>query len=407
MSSRRDFLKNASLIGAGSQLLTACPAVSLTSDSNWHLISQQFLKEPSGMLNFNTGSAGMLPIPVINAYINNTKALSTNAAYSYKEKSKDEVRSYLNRLAQMINCGADEIAFVRNTTDGINLVLNGFPFSNGDEVIVSDLAYPYVLYMMKQLEERKLIRLVKIKVDHLSDEQDLINQYQDAITDKTRLIIVTAVTHQLGKIMPVKAITQLAKQQSIEVLVDAAHCIGQMHQDIEDLSCDYYVSSLHKWLSAPHGTGLLYIKKDRIAAIEPQLSCPKPSAADMGKFEYTGTIAFQNALTMGSVLDFQETIGATRKYNRIKELADMMIAEMDKIPQMELVTDRTEHLGMVSFIADRQAHILQSMEKDFGIHFKLSRYKPKQVVIRLSLNIHLLEADIKYFSKSLQKVLAS
>ena len=405
MSSRRNFLKDISYAGVGIHFVSSCQTLELSQTSSWKEISDQYYKHPNDLLNFNTGSAGCMPIPIYNSYVANTKKLCSHAPYEVKDAEKTQVAASMQKLASMVGVEDDTLTLVRNTTEGINLILQGYPFSDGDEIVISDMAYPYVNYTLKNMRETTgiIIKTVPVTID--DSDSEIIRKYDEVISSNTALVIITAVTHQIGFKMPVEGVCRVAHVKGVEVLVDGAHCVGQMHQDLKSIDCDYYISSLHKWLSAPLGTGMLYIRPELISKIKPFFSCPKPNKHSMQKFEYTGTISFQNAMTLGSVLHFQETIGVERKYDRILFLAKRLMDGLEEIPNVKLASDLKRYSGIISFSTSGMStkKVVKTLEQQYNIHAK-NTARNKMGLVRASVNLHLLENDIDYFAQSINAI---
>ena len=407
MSSRRGFLKKASILGLGAQLASHCPFTPVSLESSWSEISSQFFKNPEGILNFNTGSAGMMPIPVYDEYIENVQRLAQHAAYEVKSEYDQQIIHSMSRIAELIDVEKEQLSLVRNATEGINTVLNGYPFQENDEVVISGLAYPYVKARLKTLKKHKGIKINTVSLNGTEDDGTIVQRYSEKITDATILIITTAMTHQLGLLMPVGDIVTLAKSHNIKVLVDGAHCVGQFHVNLLELGCDYFVTSLHKWYSAPLGTGLLYIKEGEESRITSTFSSPRADAPNLKKFDYTGTVAFQNAMTLKAVVDFQESIGTVKKYKRIKALGLYMMDHLSEIPGLVIHSDKDRCAGIISFscIDAKPSVIIKQLENEYKVHLKTTSSGNK-VFIRASANIHLLESDIDYLVSSLTKILA-
>ncbi len=409
MNNRRQFIKDISIAGLGGKYLLSSTSNKLSANSTWVDIASQFFNNPDGIANFNTGSAGVMPIPVYKAFMQNVKSLCEFAPYEVKDAAEEKVTSSLRGLAEMLNTFPEELNYLRNSTEGINHILLGFPFKEGDEVVISEWAYPYVKTILNRLKQLKSIKVKIVAMDlNLVDNQEIVARFADRISSKTVMVVVTGITHQFGVKMPVKEICQLAHKHEAKVLVDGAHCVGHIPQDIKNLGCDYYVSSMHKWLSAPLGTGLLYIKNGMESMIEPLLPCPHPDEETLHKFEYVGTIAYQNAMTMDAVLDFHKDIGSQKKYDRITSLSKMMISHLSDIPGVRIFSDVNNPSGIVSFqIEGTESRLIQgALRYKYDIHAKLSGYR-RHTFVRASVNLQLLETDIIHFAHSVRKIVDS
>ena len=405
MYSRRRFLAEVSILGAASQISCALiPQVS--KNSPWTEIANQYLKHPDGLINFNTGSAGIMPISVLADHQRFLTELNRYAPYETLDSWKEELDEVTKNLAALVGADAAEIALVRNTTEAINLVLHGLQFDSGDEILYSSMDYPYVNNTLLQLQSSKGIELNLIDKDFakLADEQ-IIDIYTSQITSATKLVILTYMTHREGQILPVKAITQVAKAAGAEVLVDGAHAAGHWQHSVHDIGCDYYATSLHKWLSAAHGTGLLYVSKDKIPQLVPPISYDTSVGDTMKKFDYLGTRAYQNIRTAGSALSFLQTITLDRKQQRLIQLADYLKEGLKDITAISTITDERS-CGIVSFsiAGQRLRPIKQALLSDHKIHLKQTGY-PGRGMLRTSLNLHLLESDIDVLLYGLAEIL--
>ena len=222
------------------------------------------------------------------------------------------------KLADLAGTSAEEIAINRNSTEALNTVIFGLNLQRGDEVIGTKQDYPNMINAWKQRQSREGIVYTQINFNFpLEDDSTIVNTYEKAITSKTKLIHITHVINWVGQIMPVKKIAQMAHKRGIEVLVDGAHSFGLLDFKIPDLDCDYFGTSLHKFLSAPVGSGMLWIKKDKIKNIWPLVCNDKPNGEDIRKFETLGTRSFPIEQAIGEAINFHNAIGSKRKQERI------------------------------------------------------------------------------------------
>lgn len=407
MNSRRTFLKNTALATLSAPLIRQCSKTKYTPDSgiDWGEVKQLFLTNKEGLLNFNTASAGLMPSPILGAYQQNILELQSHAPYEVYESRKPSIKAALDRLAEGLDTTADQLALLRNTTEGINLLLWGMPFDPGDEVICADIDYPYLKQTLAHIALSKGIIIKKIKIDLHKDTDDIITRkYSQALTARTRLLTLSYMTYREGYIMPVQKITELAHDHNVEVLVDAAHAAGQWVHSISELDCDYYITSLHKWMHAPLGTGAVFIKSDLIAKINVPFSYPLTEKGSMQKLTHIGTHNFANEMTLGSVMDFADQIGQDRKQDRIIALRDYFIAGLYNLSPMEVYTPKPSLCGIVGFtIAGKSPtklkdHLLQKHK----IHIKKTYTASKVNIIRASFNIHLDETDIDRLLNALE-----
>jgi selenocysteine lyase/cysteine desulfurase len=190
------------------------------------------------------------------------------------------------KLAELCGCSPEEIAINRNSTEGLNTVIFGLNLKAGDEIVLTKQDYPNMINAWKQREKRDGIKLVWLDLPlPMYNDDDIVRMYTSAFTSKTKVVHVTHLINWTGQILPVKRIAQVAHQQGIEVIADGAHSLAHFDFNVPDLDCDYFASSLHKWLSAPFGSGLLYIRKDKIKNVWALLSSTEPDGPDIRKFE--------------------------------------------------------------------------------------------------------------------------
>jgi selenocysteine lyase/cysteine desulfurase len=234
-----------------------------------------------------------------------------------------QVETVRRLLAEDFGCEPEEIAITRNASEALEICQLGLDLKAGDEVVTTNQDYPRMLTTWRQRERRDgvVLRTISFPVPPPS-MQDLRDRFARAITPRTRVIHVCHITNLTGQIFPVKEICRLARERSIEVVVDGAHAFGHFPFTLADLDCDYYGTSLHKWLFAPHGTGFLYVRKNKIKSLWPLMAAPPDMDGNIRKFEEIGTHSAANHNAIAEALVFQETIGLERKAARLRYLRD-------------------------------------------------------------------------------------
>jgi selenocysteine lyase/cysteine desulfurase len=215
----------------------------------------------------------------------------------------------------------------------------GMDLKTGDEILTTTQDYPRMLTTLRQREQREglVLRMIKVPIapQHLDD---ITAEFEKAITPKTKVILVSHVINITGQIMPVKSITNVAKSRGIEVIVDGAHSFAHFDFKQSDLGCDYYGTSLHKWLFAPKGTGLLYVKKDKIEKIWPLMAADKSQKNDIRKFEEIGTHPAAPRLAIGEAILYHNGIGAKRKEARLRYLSRYWMNKLKDLPNVRFHT---------------------------------------------------------------------
>jgi selenocysteine lyase/cysteine desulfurase len=304
----------------------------------WTVIQQAYTVNPN-IINLNNG--GVSPSPrVVQEAVERYNKLSNEGPSYFMWRILDQGREPLrNKLAELAGCNAEEIAINRNATEALNTIIYGLRLKAGDEVIGTKQDYPNMMNAWKQRALRDGIVYNQLSFDFpIENDETIVAAYEKAITPKTKIIHVTQIINWVGQIMPVKKIAQMAHAHGIEVICDSAHAFGLLDFKIPDLECDYFGTSLHKFLSAPIGSGMLWIKKDKIEKIWPLLCNDKPNSADIRKFETLGTRSFPIEQGIGEALNFHNAIGAKRKEERIRYLKNYWAERVKEVPGVNLHT---------------------------------------------------------------------
>ncbi len=318
----------------------------------WYLIKQSY-SVSANILNLNNG--GVCPQPrVVQEAVERYNRLSNETPSYYMWRTLDQGREPMRKkLADIAGCSVDEIAVNRNASEALETVIFGLRLQKGDEIVLAKQDYPSMINAWKQRELRDGLVLKWIDLDVPSeDEDEMAKQYIDAFGDKTKVVHITHVINWNGQILPVKKIAREARSRGIEVLVDGAHAFAHLDFKIPDLDCDYYGTSLHKWLSAPFGSGMLYVRKEKIADLYPLLAAPKPESDDIRKFEHLGTRSFAIEQAIGQAVDFHDMIGSERKFARLHYLKNYWAEAVTQIDGVSVKTSlKPEFGGAIGLLA--------------------------------------------------------
>ena len=361
---RRSFLQSVKALSAGTaltaltqpawsrnlhQALAAAsnkPPGDLASDEDfWRFIQQSYTVSPA-IINLNNGGVAPSPIPVQEAMKRNFDQVNEAPSY-YMWRIMDQGREPLRRnLARIAGCDPEEIAIQRNASEALETVIFGLPLKAGDEVVLSKQDYPNMINAWKQREQRDGIKLVWVDLPLPNENTDqLVKIYTQAFTPQTKVVHLTHVINWNGQIMPVRKIADAAYLRHIEVVVDGAHSFAHFQFNVADLGADYFGSSLHKWLSACIGVGVLYVKKEKIKNLYPLFAGPDARADDIRKFEYLGTRPFFIEQAVGKAIEFYEMIGAERKEQRLFYLKNYWMNKVKDIPNIQLGTSMKPGFG--------------------------------------------------------------
>lgn len=318
------------------------PPSSAASDEDfWGWIKEQFTVSPN-LLNLNNGGVSPQPKVVQEAHIKYYQLCNEGPSY-YMWRILDQGREALReKLADLGGCSPEEIAINRNSTEGLNTVIFGLNLKAGDEVVTTKLDYPNMINAWKQREKRDGVIVKRIELTLPEDDDTkIVKQFTNQFTSKTKLVHITHMINWNGNILPAKMIADEAKKRGIEVLADTAHSFSQIDFKFPDINCDYAGVSLHKWLCAPFGSGLLYIKKDKIKNIWPLLSAPDTiKEDDIRKFETLGTRSFASEMAIGTAVDFHNVIGSKRKEERLRFLKNYWVEKVTKNPKIKIHTSK-------------------------------------------------------------------
>jgi len=286
-----------------------------------------------------------------------------------------ETESVRKKLAEMAGCSSEEIAINRNTTEAMNTVVWGINLNKGDEVVLTEQDYSTVMRTWEQREKRHNIVLNYISFDlPIEDNSKIVKKYVDAVTNKTKAVMITHVNNLNGNIMPVRAIADAVKKKNPEILVivDGAHAFAHLEFNISDLNCDYYGASLHKWLCAPFGNGILYVKKNRISSTWQLFPFVDPQSDDIRKFESLGTRMLPAELSIAKAIEFHETIGAKRKQDYLFYLKNYWMEKLEKTPNVTLHTSFDQQfsgaLGAFSLKNMKLSDVGKRLMNDYHIH---------------------------------------
>lgn len=408
MSSRRKFIEQLSLIGLGSQLdLKSFIATPEFDTTDWKSVKKLFPKNPSQKINFNSGSAGTMPTHIVQELQRWIEIYNRVGLYKQHELNQTALTNATERMVEFFGCSKDELAITKNTTESLNAIIWGIPLGKKDEVIISDCEYPYVTTALEQRFKREKFKLKKIDVlPSQHSDQEIIQTYKSALGKKTKLLVLTMITHREGQLLPVKELIDIAHANGTEVLIDGAHVPGQYAFSLKDLNCDYFGSCMHKWMNGPFGTGILFSKSEHISKLN-SLAFPYPPRLQdsMQKFNYSGTIAFHNMAILDSVMEFNERIGIQRKQKRLKFLNTCFTDQIRNIESINLVTDPERSIALSGIRINNKASqaIRKDLYKNEGLNIKLSSIGKKSIY-RISMNLFHDESDIDKLVKALKRV---
>jgi selenocysteine lyase/cysteine desulfurase len=382
-------------------------AAAAEDEDFWGWVRQSFTVSPN-VINLNNGGVSPQPKVVQDAHIRYYQYCNEAPSY-YMWRILDAGREGLRiKLAETAGCSPEEIAINRNSTEGLNTVIFGLNLKAGDEVVVSKYDYPNMMNAWKQREKRDGIKLVWIDIPQpIEDEKAIVKLYEDAITSRTRVVHITHMINWTGQLVPSKAIATMARNKGCEVIVDAAHSFAQVDFKFEDTGADYLATSLHKWMCAPFGSGVLYIRKEKIKNVWALLSNQDPDGNDIRKFETLGTRSMASEMAIGAAVDFHNVVGGKRKEARLRYLKNYWAEKVQNLPGLKLNTSLKPQFSCalcnVGFTGWKAEQIENKLFDTYKIHTVSIVYE-KINGIRVTPSIYTSTRDLDLLVKGLTEI---
>ena len=308
------------------------------NEDYWSVIQNSFTVT-RGIINLNNGGVSPSPRIVTEALVRYTWQQEEATAYTMWQLLEPQSETIRTGLAEMFGCDREEIAITRNASESLEILLMGMDFKPGDEILSTTQDYPRMLTTLRQRERREglVLKLVPIPTPP-KDLNEIVAAFERGITSRTKLILISHQINLTGQITPVKAVCDLARAKGIETIVDGAHSFAQFDFKQKDLGCDYFGTSLHKWLYAPKGTGLLYVKRDKIEKLWPLMAAESKQANDIRKFEEIGTHSAAPRVAIGEAMLFHNGIGGKRKEARLRYLSRYWMNRLKDVPKIAFNT---------------------------------------------------------------------
>jgi selenocysteine lyase/cysteine desulfurase len=374
----------------------------------WREIQSAFTLDRN-IINLNNGGVSPSPRIVQEAMRRSLEFSNIAPAYTMWRVLEPEVENVRRGLAADFGCDPEEIAITRNASEGLEICQLGLDLKPGDEVLTTDQDYPRMITTWKQRERRDGIVLKMISFPTPPPSlDDLADRFERAITPRTRVIHLCHITNLTGQIFPVKRICQMARSRGIEAIVDGAHAYAQFPFKHADLDCDYYGVSLHKWLLAPHGTGLLYVRKSKIAKLWPMMAAPEEMADNIRKFEEIGTHPAANHNAISDALEFHQTIGVERKAARLRYLRSLWTERLTQIAGVSTPTSSDPRMscgiGMLSVAGKAPGPLCDQLWDKYRILTVAIVHKQFQG-LRITPNIYTTVPEIETFCGAVEKLI--
>jgi selenocysteine lyase/cysteine desulfurase len=399
------------ILQAAGFVATRSPEEVASDEDYWFEIQQAFTVDRS-IVNLNNGGVSPSPKVVQDAMRRYLEYSNQAPVYTMWQVLEPQIESVRRRLAASFGCDPEEMAITRNASEALEICQLGLDLKPGDEVLTTDQDYGRMLTTWGQRVRRDGIVLKQVSFPTPPPSMDyLVDLFAKGITPKTRVIHFCHITNLTGQIFPVKAIMQLARSRGIEAIVDGAHAYAHFPFKRDDLDCDYYGTSLHKWLLAPHGTGFLYVRKTKIEKLWPLMAAPPESNGNIRKFEEIGTHPAANHNDIAEALTFHEGIGAERKVARLRYLRDRWMKRLDGQPRVKLNTSYDPlqsgglaNLGIQGIDVEKISKVAQYLwEKQRIIVTPIGH--PACTGLRITPNVYTTLDEVDTFSEVMERIL--
>jgi selenocysteine lyase/cysteine desulfurase len=383
------------------------PDQSAMDEDFWFDIQHAFTVT-RGIMNLNNGGVSPSPRIVTEALVRYIWEQEDATAYTMWQILEPQVETMRTGLGEIFGCDREEIAITRNASESLEILLMGMDLKSGDEILTTTQDYGRMVTTLRQREMREglVLKLIKVPIAP-SNLDEIAQEFEKGITAKTRLILMSHVINITGQITPVKTVCELARAKGIEVIVDGAHSFGHFDFKQSDLGCDYYGTSLHKWLYAPKGSGLLFVKRDKIEKIWPLMAADKTQKTDIRKFEEIGTHSAAPRLAIGEAILFHQGIGAKRKEARLRYLSRYWMNKLKDLPNVRFHTSFNENQSCAIAnveIVDVDPVALQSYLMDKHKIFTVAIMHDEFKGLRITPNLYTTLQELDRFSDVMETI---
>ncbi|WP_136465994.1 aminotransferase class V-fold PLP-dependent enzyme [Flagellimonas onchidii] len=349
----------------------ASPYPYVDSDEFWERIRKDYRLKPD-YVNLENGYYCITPTPILNKLWEHTQKVNYEGSYYMRTVQWENKERVTEKLATFVGCDSETLVITRNATESLDLIIGGFPWQEGDEAIFAYQDYGAMRDHFYLIRDRYGVVCKEVSVpNHPKSDEEIVALYESQITPRTKLLMVCHMINITGHILPVRKICDMAHKYGVEVMVDGAHTIGHIDVNISDLNCDYYGSSLHKWLSAPLGVGLLHVAKRNISKVWPLLAEHGKESHDILRLNHTGTNPVQIYLAINEAIDYLQLIGIQRKEERLRYLQRYWSNQLRNVPNVVVNTPVEEHrscgIANVGIVHMKPKDLAETLLEEFKV----------------------------------------
>ena len=388
----------------------AMPAASLAEDEAfWTALRARYRLKPD-YINLEHGYYSMQSEEVLEKFIAGVREVNYQASYymrTVQTPNKDAARA---KLAALAGCSVDELIITRNTTESLDTVIAGYDWKPGDEAVMAWQDYGAMLdqFTLQARRYGMVNRMVSLPNDPQSDDE-IVQLYANAITPKTRLLLMSHLVNISGQILPVKKVVEMAHAKGVAVAVDGAHAFAHLDYRIPDLGADYYAASLHKWLGVPLGAGLLYVKQDKIASLWPLFGDQGFADTDIRKLNHTGTHPVHTDLAIAHAIAFHDSIGVQRKEARLRYIQQYWTTKVRGVKNIVVNTpgqpQRASAIANVSITTMTPAVLAKTLLDTYRI-WTVAIDRPNVRGVRITPHLYTTTAELDVLVKALTELAA-
>ena len=415
---KRSFLKKAGLMGLAAPLSFAhlrravaavehlAPADLAVDEDFWLKVRGDYDLKPD-YINLENGYYCFMPRQTMDHLVEHMRSINYEGSYYMRTVQGENKHRVAGKVAEIVGCSAEEVAITRNTTESLDLIIGGLEWQAGDEAVMAEQDYGAMLNHFKFIARRfgTVNRLVSVP-NHPRDDQEIVDLYAAAITDKTRLLMVCHMVNITGQVLPVRKIVDMAHARGVEVMVDGAHAFSHITFQMQDLDCDYYGTSLHKWLSAPLGSGMLYVKKEKIDSVWPLFAERDLEPNDMRRLNHIGTHPVHTDLAILNAIEYQNAMGLDRKAARLQYLQHYWTSQLRDHPGVIVNTpvelSRHGGIGNVGVAGIAPGDLADALMNDYGI-FTAAIDRPGVRGVRVTPNVYTTTAELDALVSAIKK----
>ncbi|MEO6313771.1 MAG: aminotransferase class V-fold PLP-dependent enzyme [Chitinophagaceae bacterium] len=414
---KRSFLKGLALAGLSAPLSANAMAgwirrfdnihaADLADNETFWLGIRRGYKLKTDYVNLENGYYNFLPESVLDNYIGHIREVNYQAAYYMRTVQFDNKKKIADRLAVLAGCAPDELIITRNTTESLDMIIGGQHWAAGDEAVMALQDYGAMLEMFTLVAKKYgVVNKIVSVPNHPASDDEIVELYAAAITPKTKLLMVCHMINITGQILPVRKICDMAHSKGVQVMVDGAHAFAHIQYNIPDLHCDYYGASLHKWLSAPLGAGMLYVKKGKASQVWPLLAEGGKDDNDIARLNHIGTHPVHTDLAIGNAIDYYTALGPAKKEARLRYLQTYWTDKVRHIPGVSVNTPadplRACGIANVGITKMKPGLFAETLLKKYKIYTVAIDYEAANVQgCRITPNLYTLPQELDVLVKA-------